>query len=430
MDEFNERNFEEREVKPEGQTEKRKKKPVTRKSFVIFALVMVLLCVIISVTTGILSALVAVNVSVGGDDSATTEAPNEELISVENDTSPEVQPVEEIPTEEVTENTGTALTNGEIYDRSVPGIVSIFVTAEKDEEVALGISATLPMTANGSGFFVTADGYIVTNYHVIEGAKTVSVTDYTGKTYEAEIKGYYKSNDLAILKVEGEFDPVPLGKASALEVGDEIFAIGCALSDLSYTFTNGVVSHLNRTITLTNDATLNMYQTNIAINEGNSGGPVLNRYGEIVGITTAKYEATGVEGLSFFIPIDDVINMIDDIIDHGSYDGTPMLGVTVQPITTAMTAKYSLPQGLYIVEKESGSAAEKAGLKLGDVITAVDGEQIVYVTDLDSVLNRKRAGDTVYVTVYRDGETLTFAAQVDGYEEKTETGEYKGTSRS
>lgn len=427
MDEFNERNFEEREVKPEGQTEKRKKKPVTRKSFVIFALVMVLLCVIISVTTGILSALVAVNVSVGSDDSATTEAPNEELISIENDTSPEVQPVEEIPTEEVTENTGAALTNGEIYDRSVPGIVSIFVTAEKDEEVALGISATLPMTANGSGFFVTADGYIVTNYHVIEGAKTVSVTDYTGKTYEAEIKGYYKSNDLAILKVEGEFDPVPLGKASALEVGDEIFAVGCALSDLSYTFTNGVVSHLNRTITLTNDATLNMYQTNIAINEGNSGGPVLNRYGEIVGITTAKYEATGVEGLSFFIPIDDVINMIDDIIDHGSYDGTPMLGVTVQPITTAMTVKYSLPQGLYIVEKESGSAAEKAGLKLGDVITAVDGEQIVYVTDLESALNRKRAGDTVYVTVYRDGEELTFAAQVDGYEEKAETGEYKGT---
>ncbi len=427
MDEFNERNFEELEVKPEGQTEKRKKKPVTRKSFVIFALVMVLLCVIISVTTGILSALVAVNVSVGSDDSATTEAPNEELISIENDTSPEVQPVEEIPTEEVTENTGAALTNGEIYDRSVPGIVSIFVTAEKDEEVALGISATLPMTANGSGFFVTADGYIVTNYHVIEGAKTVSVTDYTGKTYEAEIKGYYKSNDLAILKVEGEFDPVPLGKASALEVGDEIFAVGCALSDLSYTFTNGVVSHLNRTITLTNDATLNMYQTNIAINEGNSGGPVLNRYGEIVGITTAKYEATGVEGLSFFIPIDDVINMIDDIIDHGSYDGTPMLGVTVQPITTAMTVKYSLPQGLYIVEKESGSAAEKAGLKLGDVITAVDGEQIVYVTDLESALNRKRAGDTVYVTVYRDGEELTFAAQVDGYEEKAETGEYKGT---
>lgn len=430
MDEFNERNFEEREVKPEGQTEKRKKKPVTRKSFVIFALVMVLLCVIISVTTGILSALVAVNVSVGSNDSATTEAPNEELISVENDTSPEVQPVDEIPTEEVTENTGTALTNGEIYDRSVPGIVSIFVTAEKDEEVALGISATLPMTANGSGFFVTADGYIVTNYHVIEGAKTVSVTDCTGKTYEAEIKGYYKSNDLAILKVEGEFDPVPLGKASALKVGDEIFAVGCALSDLSYTFTNGVVSHLNRTITLTNDATLNMYQTNIAINEGNSGGPVLNRYGEIVGITTAKYEATGVEGLSFFIPIDDVINMIDDIIDHGSYDGTPMLGVTVQPITTAMTAKYSLPLGLYIVEKESGSAAEKAGLKLGDVITAVDGDQIVYVTDLESALNRKRAGDTVYVTVYRDGEELTFAAQVDGYEEKAETGEYKGTSRS
>ncbi len=428
MDEFNERNFEEREVKPEGQTEKRKKKPVTRKSFVIFALVMVLLCVIISVTTGILSALVAVNVSVGSDDSATTEAPNEELISVENDTSPEVQPVEEIPTEEVTENTAAALTNGEIYDRSVPGIVSIFVTAEKDEEVALGISATLPMTANGSGFFVTADGYIVTNYHVIEGAKTVSVTDCAGKTYEAEIKGYYKSNDLAILKVEGEFDPVPFGKASALKVGDEIFAVGCALSDLSYTFTNGVVSHLNRTITLTNDATLNMYQTNIAINEGNSGGPVLNRYGEIVGITTAKYEATGVEGLSFFIPIDDVINMIDDIIDHGSYDGTPMLGVTVQPITTAMTAKYSLPLGLYIVEKESGSAAEKAGLKLGDVITAVDGEQIVYVTDLESALNRKRAGDTVYVTVYRDGEELTFATQVDGYEEKAETGE-KGTSR-
>lgn len=427
MDEFNERNFEEREVKPEGQTEKRKKKPVTRKSFVIFALVMVLLCVIISVTTGILSALVAVNVSVGNDDSATTEAPNEELISVENDTSPEVQPVDEIPTEEVTENTGAALTNGEIYDRSVPGIVSIFVTAEKDEEVALGISATLPMTANGSGFFVTADGYIVTNYHVIEGAKTVSMTDYTGKTYEAEIKGYYKSNDLAILKVEGEFDPVPLGKASALKVGDEIFAIGCALSDLSYTFTNGVVSHLNRTITLTNDATLNMYQTNIAINEGNSGGPVLNRYGEIVGITTAKYEATGVEGLCFFIPIDDVINMIDDIIDHGSYDGTPMLGVTVQPITTAMTAKYSLPLGLYIVEKESGSAAEKAGLRLGDVITAVDGDRIVYVTDLESALNRKRAGDTVYVTVYRDGAELTFAAQVDGYEEKAETGEYKGT---
>ncbi len=429
MDGFNEQNFDERNVMPEGQSGRKKKKPVTRKSFVIFAFVMVLVCIIISVTTGILSALVAVNVSLGSDDSATTEAPNEELISVENDTSPEVEPVAEIPTEETTESTKTTLTNGEIYDGSVSGIVSIFVKAEKDEEIGLGINTTLPMTANGSGFFVTADGYIVTNYHVIEGAKSVSVTDYTGMTYEAEVKGYYKSNDLAILKVEGEFDPVPLGKASALKVGDEIFAIGCALSDLSYTFTNGVVSHLNRTITLTNDATLNMYQTNIAINEGNSGGPVLNGYGEIVGITTAKYEATGVEGLSFFIPIDDVINMIDDIIDHGSYDGTPMLGVTVQPITTAMTAKYKLPQGLYIVEKEVGSASQKAGLKLGDVITAVDGEQIVYVTDLESVLNRKRAGDTVCVTVYRNGEKLTFAAVLDEFAEKTQTEQYKGTSR-
>ena len=294
------------------------------------------------------------------------------------------------------------LTPAQVYSKNVKAVVA--VTCQYKTDYGYGESS-------GSGFIITADGYVVTNYHVIEGAQQISVQMTEGKALKAQVVGYEPSNDIAVLKVQGENLPiVELGSSDALIVGDQVSAIGNPLGELTSTLTVGYISAKDRVIT-TDGSVINMLQTDAAINAGNSGGPLFNMYGQVVGIITAKYsnngsEGASIEGLGFAIPIDDVKGMIEDLMEFGYIKGA-YLGVTVRDVNQEGQS-YGLPAGAYIEEVVDGLAADKAGLRSGDIITALGGYDVDSLTGLTRALRRFEPGDNVVAVVYRvsTGETL------------------------
>lgn len=294
------------------------------------------------------------------------------------------------------------LTPAQVYSKNVKAVVA--VTSKYQTNYGYGESS-------GSGFIITADGYIVTNYHVIEGATQISVQTTEGKAMKAQVVGYEASNDIALLKVDGEDLPfVEMGSSDALIVGDQVSAIGNPLGELTSTLTVGYISAKDRVIT-TDGSVINMLQTDAAINAGNSGGPLFNMYGQVVGIITAKYsnngeEGASIEGLGFAIPMDDVKGMLEDLMEFGYIKGA-YLGVTVRDVN-AEGQSYGLPAGAYIVEVVEGLAADKAGLRSGDIITALGGYDVDSLTGLTRALRRFEPGDNVVAVVYRvsTGETL------------------------
>ena len=306
-------------------------------------------------------------------------------------------------------------TKGEIYADAVNSIVGIRVVKTQQTPTYFGRYITEQVTATGSGFFVTQDGYIVTNYHVIEGATEITVTTYDGSAYTAALRGSEEANDIAVLKISGRFTPVVIGSSAELRVGDDILVIGNPLGSLSYTFTDGVVSYLNRMITGDTGTTINMFQTNAAINAGNSGGPVYNMNGEVVGIASAKYAASAVEGLGFCIPIDDVYGMITDIVRTGYVTNKPVLGVSVQTITEAMSERYALPVGCYVVALGEDTPAAAAGIQPQDVITALNGTAVTSAADMSVVLRKCTAGQTVSVRVERGGQSFVYNVTLGEY---------------
>lgn len=308
-----------------------------------------------------------------------------------------------------------AKTKGQIYADNVGSVVTIKAKTSETYLTLFGRYATQEYTSTGTGFIVTDDGYIVTNYHVIEGSDNITVSTYDGYEFIADIRGYEASNDIAVLKIEGEFTPVVFGSSAELSVGDDILVIGNAVGELTYTFTDGVVSYLSRRVTTESGTAINMFQTNAAINEGNSGGPVYNMQGEVVGIASAKYAASSVEGLGFCIPVDDVSGIITDIIAFGYVTGKPCLGISVQTISTAMSIRYSLPVGCYVVDMDNNSCSARAGIQNEDVITAVDGIAVSSTDDLAAVMAAKKAGSTVTITVSRNYEKLDYELTLDEY---------------
>lgn len=416
---------------------RKEKKPPTRKTLVVFGAITLVLCLLMSTASGALSSYITVRLIEAHDKYGSTTTPyKDELISVPTE-KPEPEQNDETaqgtvtkaPTEKpekVTSASSGQKTKGEVYAESVNAIVGIKAEGTKEVTTIFGRTAQAPFTSTGSGFFVTESGYIVTNYHVIENATKVTVTTYAGQAYEAKITGYEASNDIAVLKAEGSFESVKIGDSSSLAVGDDILVIGNALGELSYTFTDGVVSYLNRAITTDSGTVINMYQTNAAINEGNSGGPVYDMEGKVVGIASAKYAASSVEGLGFFIPLNDVKGMINDIIEKGYVSGKPSLGISVQPLTQTMSLRYSLPVGLYVVAVGTDTAASKAGIKAADVITGLDGEAVSGVAELSSALSSKRAGETITLTLYRSGSSRSVTLTLDEYKPSSPRTEYSG----
>ena len=302
-----------------------------------------------------------------------------------------------------------AMSDAEVYAAGVNSVVSINVTGTSGTNF---FGQAVQTASAGSGFILTKDGYIVTNYHVVKDGETVKVTLYNGDEYEAKYVGGDEDYDIAVIKVEAaDLQPVTLGDSGSLNVGDHVLAIGNPLGELTFSMSGGMVSCVNRAINV--DGTpFNMIQTDASINPGNSGGPLFNQYGEVVGIVSAKYSSTGnesVEGLGFAIPINDVFAMIQDIMTNGYVTNKPYLGVTAGTMTEQMAAqyRYDITSGVFIYSVEEDSAADHAGLKMGDVITKVDDTAITSMEDLTVAKKQYSAGDTCTLTVYREGQETT-----------------------
>ncbi|MDD3502816.1 MAG: trypsin-like peptidase domain-containing protein [Eubacteriales bacterium] len=298
----------------------------------------------------------------------------------------------------------TALSTMEIAAAGRPAVVAI--STEMTMTDAFG--RTGAVEAAGSGFIITSDGYIVTNFHVVAEAETITVTMESGEVSEAVLVGNDESNDLAVLKVDGENLPtVVLGDSEDLQIGELAVAIGNPLGRLSGTVTAGIISALDRTITIDGQS-LSLLQTDAAINSGNSGGALFNSYGEVIGINTAKNAGTGVEGLGFAIPIDNAKPIIESLIQYGYVRGRSKLGIYTRDVTAQMAMYYQLPEGIYVVEIDNDGPAYEGGIRQGDIIIAADGQELKTTTELLNYRNSKKPGDVITFTVSRGGQEMEF----------------------
>ncbi len=293
----------------------------------------------------------------------------------------------------------------DIYESTIDSVVSISCSS-------------LYGTATGTGLILTEDGYIVTNAHVIEGAAVVQVILQNKHAYQATVVGADEVTDLAVLRIDAErLTPAKLGDSAAMRVGDTVVAIGDPLGiELSGSMTDGIVSAINRDISV-DGRSMTLIQTNAALNSGNSGGPLINCYGHVVGINTMKIgdymSSAGVEGLGFAIPSATVSDIVTQLIHQGYVSGRPTLGITGEAVTSFYQLYYNLPNGLYISQLEPGCDAEKQGLRPGDILLSVGDSRVVTQTDLDSVVYTHEVGDVVTVTIYRDGKQGTFYLTVE-----------------
>ena len=304
------------------------------------------------------------------------------------------------------------LTPAQVYAMNVNSVVMIYneVTMKYNGQVSVG-------TSTGSGFIISQDGYVVTNYHVVEGEGEMTVVMTNGKEYAAKLIGCDETNDVALLKMEGEgFPAVVLGKSDDLIVGDQVVAIGNPLGELTSTLTVGYISAKERDVT-TDGFAINMIQTDAAINSGNSGGPLFNMKGEVIGITTAKYSGTSgsgatIEGIGFAIPIDDVSGLISDLTTYGYITGA-YLGVSVSDMDATAANYYGLPMGAYVQKVEQGYSAQRAGIQPKDIITSIGGIAVENVNDLTRALRTFKAGDLTVVTIYRSGKEMNLHITLD-----------------
>lgn len=293
----------------------------------------------------------------------------------------------------------TALSAADIYKKVAPAVVMI---STKSIQSVNGWFQQ-ETEGMGSGFIINTDGYILTNYHVINGAKEVTVTLSDGQEVTASVVNYDSDKDIAMIKLNGNVEVpgvVELGNSDALQPGEEVVAIGNPLSkELSSTLTKGIVSALNRSVETQSGVNTNLIQTDAAINSGNSGGPLINTKGEVIGINTLK-ASDGAEGIGFAIPINDVKEKIDSL-------SKPILnlGVSIRVIDEAMSKQLNMEEGLYIVEVNEFSPAEKSGLRGGDLIVKVDGKRIKTFEELQEIKNSKEEGDSMNVEFIRDGKT-------------------------
>ena len=304
------------------------------------------------------------------------------------------------------------LTPQQVYAMNVDAVVAV-----SGQGIQTNIYGQISKTASmGSGFIISTDGLVVTNYHVIEGANQVSIITADEEEHKATVIGYDKTNDVALLKAEGaDYQAVVLGNSDELRVGDQVMAIGNPLGELTSTLTVGYVSAKDRMVS-TDGTGINMLQTDAAINSGNSGGPLFNAKGEVVGINTAKYSGTSssgasIEGIGFAIPIDDVKGILDDLQSKG-YVTSTYLGVSVREVDSSGQS-YGLPAGAYVEEVVPGYCAEEAGIQPKDIIIAVGEHEVDSLSALTRALRRFEAGDKTTVTVYRSGEELTLDIVLD-----------------
>ncbi len=290
--------------------------------------------------------------------------------------------------------TGEELSLNEIYKKVKDSVVAILISMENGEEAEF----------SGSGFIISKDGYIISNHHVIEDAKTVKVILSDGITeYSAKIVGSDAQSDLAVLKVDATgLSAAQLGDSDELEVGETVAAIGNPYGmELFSTMHNGIVSALNRKLEI-GGTYMTLIQTNALINPGNSGGPLVNAYGQVVGITSSKLVADGYEGIGFAIPLNEVTGLVEELINYGYIKTRAYIGIQGSDLTKAYASYHGLPQGVYVVEVDEKCDAAKKGLKKGDVIIGFAGEEVTSMADLTTIKDSYRPGDQVTIKVWRE----------------------------
>ena len=327
---------------------------------------------------------------------AATEADDASQPPVTMETSPQSQ--ENYPQE-------GGLSLQEIYEKTIDSVVSIVCTYQSG-------------TSTGTGIILSEEGHIVTNSHVVEGAPRIQVLLTDGREFTATLMGADTVSDLAVLRIEADaLQPAQLGDSSALRVGDSVVAIGDPLGiELRGTMTDGIVSAINRNIDI-DGRTMHLIQTNAALNSGNSGGPLINCYGQVVGINTMKMgdsmNLEGVEGLGFAIPSATVQEIVNQLISQGYVSGRPTLGITGEPISNFYLFYYQLPEGLHIIDVAADSSAENAGVQQGDILISLDGVRITTPEALETQLYQYTPGDTVQLLIYRAGRQYQLTLTVD-----------------
>lgn len=307
-------------------------------------------------------------------------------------------------------DTSTLMTPAEVYAANVNSTVGITTSVTTN---FWGFQST--SAASGSGFIISDDGYILTNFHVIEDSNSITVSLYNGENYDAELIGYDESNDIAVLKVDAEgLVPVVLGDSDNLNVGDSVVAIGNPLGELTFTLTSGTISAKDREVTLSSSVTMDLLQTDCAINSGNSGGALFNLYGEVIGVTNAKYSSSSsseasIDNIGFAIPINSIRSIVESIVEKG-YISKPYVGISVLDVSEE-TQQYGIPAGVAVQAVTEDAPAAQAGLRKGDIITAVNGTAMTS-NELVDFVGSSSVGDVISLTVYRQGETLEISVTV------------------
>lgn len=311
--------------------------------------------------------------------------------------------------------TGDVMAAGDIYDMACQQVVG--VTTEVTYTNWFG--QTSSSAVSGSGFIISEEGYVLTNYHVIEtaveGGYDISVILHDNTEYVAKVVGCESDNDVAVLKIDASgLNAATLGNSDDLQVGETVYAVGNPLGELAYTMTTGSVSALDRAITTESYAVpVNMFQLDAAVNSGNSGGPVYNSLGQVVGIVTAKNGDSGVEGLGFAIPINDAVEIANSLIENGYVTGKAYLGITGGTVSETVAEYYNLVPGALVSTVTEGGAADRAGLAYGDIITRL-GEYTVDNWDgLNTAVRKYHAGETVTVEFYRNGQKQSVEVTFD-----------------
>lgn len=369
-----------------------------RKKFLSFAVIATILNV--ALITGIFAAgyfmgsdklLSGITSAAQSEEKKAEEAQNEALNEILEDRKSDTRV--ELTTQEVAKLVGPA----------VVGIVSRV-------EVSSFYTGTSVSEASGSGIIFKKNKntyYILTNNHVIDGASSVSIQVAGDKTYDGTIVGADENTDLAVVKITSsdELTVAKLGDSSAVEVGERAIAIGNPLGmEFFGSVTQGIVSATNRSVKMSNNFTMNYIQTDAAINGGNSGGALVNAYGEVIGVNTAKISDSSVEGMGFAIPIDEAKVVAEDLVTYGYVKGRPVIGITTIDVTASIAKRYGWPEGIWINSVQAGSGAENGGLLRGDIIIEANGKEVKTVSELNEIKNTLKPGDKLKLKVYRENK--------------------------
>lgn len=300
--------------------------------------------------------------------------------------------------------TGSGMSIAQVAEKTADCVVEI--TTETVQMSSYWLQQYVTSGA-GSGVVLSEDGYIATNNHVIEGAGKITVRLHSGEEYEADLIGTDEKTDIALLKVEASgLSAAVLGDSDKLTVGEDAIAVGNPLGSLGGTVTNGIISALDREITLGGE-TMNLLQTNAAINPGNSGGGLFNGNGELIGLVVAKSSGENVEGLGFAIPVNEVKEITQQLKENGYVTGRPLLGVSLIDITTMQDMmRYQVRQGGVYIYQITGEAAANAGLMAGDCIVSVDGKEIKSSKDIGKIVEQSAVGDVLHMTIIRGTQTM------------------------